>query len=174
MGWVSSGIIPKKSLDCRHCGVVTLLERMWPRSEMRRELTVVTSLLLSKGKQWVSKCMTLMLPEKEDLSTNSSLVKPPMKENGREDSVMVKANSAGLMELSMKVFGRIIVLMEEANSLILMGTSTKATGLMTKLTVLEFTLMSTELGMKAPGKMIYNVAMERKAGLTAVYTKESI
>jgi hypothetical protein len=141
---------------------------------MPKELTAVISQLLNREKQSASKCMMLMLPGKEDLCTNSSLVRPPMKENGREDSVMARASSGGLMELSTKVFGRTTALMEEASSLILMAMFTKATGLMTKLTVWEFTLMSMELVMKEPGKMISNTAMERKAGLMAACTRESI
>ena len=118
--------------------------------------------------------MTLMLPEKEDLCTNSSLVKPLMKESGREDSVMARASSGGLMEPSTKVIGKTTALMEEASSRILTAMSTKATGLMTKPTVWEFTLMSMVLGTKEPGKMIFNMAMERKAGLMAAFTRESI
>lgn len=83
----------------------------------------------------------LMLLEKKDLFISLLLVEQLMKENGKEVSVMVKEDSAGLMVLVMKVFGKITVPMEEENLLILMAMSTKATGLMIKQMVLEYILM---------------------------------
>jgi len=83
----------------------------------------------------------LMLLEKKDLFISLLLVEQLMKENGKEVSVMVKEDSAGLMVLVMKVFGKTTVPMEEENLLILMAMSTKATGLMIKQMVSEYILM---------------------------------
>jgi hypothetical protein len=54
----------------------------------------------------------LMLLEKKDLFISLLLVEQLMKENGKEVSVMVKEDSAGLMVLVMKVFGKTTVPME--------------------------------------------------------------
>jgi hypothetical protein len=83
----------------------------------------------------------LMLLEKKDLFISLLLVEQLMKENGKEVSVMVKEDSAGLMVLVMKVFGKTTVPMEKENLLILMAMSTKATGLMIKQMVSEYILM---------------------------------
>jgi hypothetical protein len=72
--------------------------------------------------------MTPTLLEREDHCTNLSPVTQLMKENGREDSVTVKASRDGLTVLNTKVTGRTIVPMVEASSPILMEMSTKATG----------------------------------------------
>lgn len=72
--------------------------------------------------------MMLTLLEREDHCTNSSLVQPLMKVNGKEDSVTVKVSRDGPMVLNTKVTGKTIAPMEEASSPILMEMSTRATG----------------------------------------------
>lgn len=57
-----------------------------------------------------------------------------MKESGKVDSEMARANRDGLTELNTKAFGRTIAPMEGESSLTLMGMSMKEIGSMIKLT----------------------------------------
>ena len=82
-----------------------------------------------------------MLLERRDPCTDSRLVRPRMKESGREDSVTALACRDGQTELSMKDTGKTIVLMARVSSPISMEMSTKATGSMIRLMELESTLM---------------------------------
>lgn len=54
------------------------------------------------------------------------------------------------------------------------GTFMKETGSMTRLTVLEFTLIWMELSMKEIGKKTSNVAMEKNLGQMGQFMKEII
>ena len=77
---------------------------------------------------------------------------------------MVRVFNNGLMVPNTKVNGVTIEHMVKGNSLILMVMYTMANGAMIKPMASVLIIMSTELAMKASGKMISSMDMARKLG----------
>lgn len=87
---------------------------------------------------------------------------------------MVLVFRFGQMGHAMKATGLTIKHKVRESSGMLMAILSKENGTMIKLTGMEFILTLTEQSMKVTGKMIFNMAMEKKFGQMDQSTKETI
>ena len=98
----------------------------------------------------------------------------PILVSGLVVSEMDTASKFGQMAPATKATGKIIEHKEKESLLILMVTSMKEIGLTTRQMVMVCTFMSTELGMRATGWMIYSTAWAKNHGQMVPSMKVSI
>ena len=98
----------------------------------------------------------------------------PIPVNGLVDSEMDTESKFGQMVPAMKATGKIIEHKEQESLLISMVTSMKEIGLTTRQMVMVCTFMSTELGMRVTGWMIYSTAWAKNHGQMVPFMRVSI